>query len=270
MDNTISNQPLFTTSSKLTAHAIFMGQRLDTGRFMNYERLASNPLMIRAEEQGVVALFRYGVLVFFGMDNEAITRFLDKSAPLVTEPFSTPESDRALLITSDEDNDRVINNQIVLKDFNARRLQVVADVLAKNVILGHYETGIAGHFDHIEPLARGLTMGHKIRSSRAMLKHIGEMLLIEAKMIGRVEVSEKPELIWEYPEHERLYLRLEDEFELSERHQAITHKFGLIARTAETTLSILQDQRTLRVEWYIVILIVIDIAITLTEKALGI
>lgn len=32
-------------------------------------------------------------------------------------------------------------------------------------------------------------------------------------MIGRVEVNEKPEVISDYPEHARLYLRLEDEYE---------------------------------------------------------
>lgn len=87
-------------------------------------------------------------------------------------------------------------------------------------------------------------------------------------MMGRVEVSEKPELLWDHPEHERLYLRLEDEYELSERHAALDRKLSLLSRTAQTVLSILQDKRTLRVEWYITILIVIEIFITLGEKLL--
>lgn len=87
-------------------------------------------------------------------------------------------------------------------------------------------------------------------------------------MVGRVEVTEKPELLWDHPEHEQLYLRLEDEYELTERHAALDRKLSLISRTAETVLSILQDKRTLRVEWYITILIVIEIFITLGEKIL--
>ena len=90
--------------------------------------------------------------------------------------------------------------------------------------------------------------------------------MIEGKMIGRVEIAEKPELIWDHPEYERLYLRLEDEYELTERHAAVDRKLALISRTAETLLSILQNQRSLRVEWYIVVLIVIEIVITLIDK----
>ena len=68
-----------------------------------------------------------------------------------------------------------------------------------------------------------------------------DTLLIEAKMIGRVEATEKPELIWDYPEYERLFMRLEDEYELSERQSALERKLSLISRTAETLLGILQN-----------------------------
>lgn len=82
-------------------------------------------------------------------------------------------------------------------------------------------------------------------------------------MVGRVEVTEKPELLWEHSELERVYLRLEDEFELHERHVALEHKLELISRTAAT---LLQTNRSLRVEWYIVILIVVEIVLTLYDK----
>ena len=37
-------------------------------------------------------------------------------------------------------------------------------------------------------------------------------------MVGRVAVAEKPELLWDRPDLEGLYIRLEDEFEIKERH----------------------------------------------------
>ena len=67
------------------------------------------------------------------------------------------------------------------------------------------------------------------------------------------------------PELERLYAKLEDEYEIEERHRALERKLDLISRTAETVLDLLQTQRSIRVEWYIVILIVIEILLTLYE-----
>ena len=54
-------------------------------------------------------------------------------------------------------------------------------------------------------------------------------------------------------------MRLMDEFEIKERHMALERKLQLIGSTAETILNIMQTKRNLRVEWYIVVLIVIEI-----------
>ena len=81
--------------------------------------------------------------------------------------------------------------------------------------------------------------------------------IAEEHTVGRVEVTEKPELLWNRPELERLYLRLQEEYELPERDRALTRKLELIAQTATTSLGLLEARRSLRVEWYIVILILL-------------
>lgn len=57
-------------------------------------------------------------------------------------------------------------------------------------------------------------------------------LLPALPTVGRVEVDEKPETLWERPDLERFYVRLEDEYELKERHLALERKLELISRTA--------------------------------------
>jgi hypothetical protein len=80
------------------------------------------------------------------------------------------------------------------------------------------------------------------------------------------EQAAKPDLIWDRPDLERLFLRLEDEYEISERYAALNQKLELISRTAETVLELLQHRRGMRVEWYIVILIVLEILLTLYQR----
>lgn len=98
------------------------------------------------------------------------------------------------------------------------------------------------------------------------MSHMGQTLLIQTKIIGRVEVDEKPDLLWDMPELERMFSRLEDEYELRERHNALKQKLELIYQTADAMMGLLSDKRTLHVEWYIVILIVVDILMGLAEK----
>jgi uncharacterized Rmd1/YagE family protein len=142
-------------------------------------------------------------------------------------------------------------------------LQLVADILAKSLVLSHYETRIAENFDRIEPLAamlreNGRAGGH----SKELLRHIGDVLLVQQKMVGRVETGEKPELLWEHPELERLYMRLAEEYELRERDRALDRKLDVISRTVETLLGLLQTRSSLRVEWYIVLLIIAELLLS--------
>jgi uncharacterized Rmd1/YagE family protein len=133
-------------------------------------------------------------------------------------------------------------------------------------MLGHYEDHIAQTFDRVEPLAAQLErQGHARQHMRELTRQIGTTLLSLHRMVGRAEVGEKPEPLWEYPELERLYLRLESEYEIRERQLALERKLEVISRTVETLLDLLQARRTLRVEWYIVLLIVVEILLTLYE-----
>jgi required for meiotic nuclear division protein 1 len=94
--------------------------------------------------------------------------------------------------------------------------------------------------------------------------HNGEVLLGQHKMIGRVEVSEKPELLWEHPELERRYARLADEYKLRECDRAVDRKLYMITQTAETLLGLVQNRSSLRVEWYIVVFIVAELLLSLS------
>ena len=62
-----------------------------------------------------------------------------------------------------------------------------------------------------------------------------------------------------------LQVTAQQEYEIRDRHVALERKLRLINDTAATLLDLLQARRSLRVEWYIVILIVVEILLTLYE-----
>ncbi len=255
---------LFAGKTAIRARALFVGERIDLRALETAQRLALAPLVVSAGTQGCAVLFRYGVVVLFDLDAVEEASFLAHLRPLVSEPLDRPETEEIGLTANSQREERVEGGMVLLHEFGVERLQIVADILAKSVVLAYYEASIANVFDRIEPLAAGLQReGRGGYRGKELLRHIGGTLLIQHKMVGRVEVSEKPEILWDRPDLERLYLRLQDEYELRERHLALERKLELISRTAETLLDLLQHKRSLRVEWYIVILIVVEILLTL-------
>lgn len=254
--------------AKFVVRALYVGERIDLRSFAKSSRVvAQQPVTMPIDGGGIVVLYRYGACVFF--DTEAVDqeRFLAVLGPNIEQPYKRPENEEVLISVSSKKKEGMEGGAtVILKDTSGERLQVVAAALGKSVALAQYETDVASTFDHIEPIAAQLEKTGRVgRDVRLLLRHIGRALQNEHKMVARVEVIERPELLWEYPELEQLYLRLEDEFELSERAEILDRKLELISRTVSTTLDVLQTQRGLRVEWYIVALIVFEILLSIYD-----
>ncbi len=247
------------------ARAHLLGERIDL-RGLEHERpLALTPLTIRVGEAGCAVMLRYGVVVTFALSETEEQSLLASLRHLVSDPYDPPETESVQLEQRAEADDQVDpSGRILLKAMTAPRLQIVADILAKHLVLAHYEAGIAAVFDRLEPLAGSLRRTGRSGSQGALLlKHIGGVLLIQHKMVGRVEVTERPEVLWENPEFERFYARLESEYELRDRSRALDRKLDFIFRTAETLVRLVESRRTLRLEWYVVALIVLEVLLSL-------
>ena len=129
------------------------------------------------------------------------------------------------------DREGVTGGAAFLEDAAVERLQVVADIVSKSALLSLYEKRVAAEFDRIEPLAAELDRSGRIPGkTKQLLKYIGSMLLVEQRMVGRAEITEKPEVLWDNPALEGLFVKLEDEFEIRERHAAIERKLRLISK----------------------------------------
>jgi required for meiotic nuclear division protein 1 len=236
---------------------------LGNGVSESWRRLAERPPVLAAPRNGCAMVFRYGAVVLFGVSPEDEPSLLEDLQ--VREPLARAETETVeLRIDGDfENGPRVQDGVIFVPDENMARLQIIAEALAKSVVLAHYENTIAAVFDRLEPLAQNLNDRGRAGNVRELLKHIGDALLFEQRMVGRVEVREKPDALWDTAELERFYPRLDREYELRDRAVALERKLDLISRTASTALDLVQQRSVLRVEWYIVALIVIEILLTL-------
>lgn len=264
LDLTIVSNQDFAPIQRLSARAFFLGERIDLRALESTDALATNPFTCKAGQSGFAVLFRYGAIILFNLEPLEEASFLTGLKPFVSSQFPEAYTETSTLIIDSRCQERVDPEGIHLQDLNVERLQIVGGILAKSVVLDHYETRVAGIFDRIEPLAMAIqNQGRQRPKDRELLRHIGGTLLMQQRMVGLVEIGEKPEALWEHPDLERLYLKLEDEYELRDRFRALDRKLVLITKTAETSLELMQHDSNQRLEWYIVILIIVEILLNL-------
>ncbi|MBW8078022.1 MAG: hypothetical protein GJU76_08115 [Gallionella sp.] len=254
----------------IKARALLLGDRLDLKLFKLSDCLSTTPLTLEVDAAGGIAvLFRYGVVVLFGVPITAELRFVESLKPLLSNAYATPEVEE-LEIHCGMTSLGVQSGAVSLDTLSLEKLQVIADALSKNLVLSLYEKKVAGEFDKIEPLAQELATHGKVSGgSKQLLSKIGHMLLIEHRMVGRAEIGDKPETLWDFPHLEGLYASLEDEFELIERQSALDRKLGLISDTAQTLADVWDNKQLHKLEWYVIGLILFEIVLSLSERARG-
>ena len=251
-------------SDRSRIRARFVGNRLNLRQLEAGKPLAVHPLAVRVGERGYAVLFRFGAVALVDVSPVEEAAFYDSLAPFVTEPEARPEIEELEIEIRPEGPERVDENgRLALRALDLERLRVVAHVLAKSAVLAAYEHRATAMFDRVEALADELRRGGRVRRGRELAREIGDLLLAQARTVGRAEVAEKPELIWDDAVLDRLYEHLAAEYELRERDRALARKLDVASNTVETYLNLLLSRQNIRVEWYIVLLIVFEIGLTL-------
>lgn len=245
----------------LTVRAILLGDRLTIDRASQDGIVSTVPFCYR-KDGGYVVVFRYGAVVLVGLDpgqeRDALTPLMRAAAP-----GETSEEERlSIELQQGEDEGFISAGKLRLRELTAAHVLVLADVLAKSVALARYERDIALVFDTIEPAATRLAeTGRVPRARKALLQLIGEALRAQHRVSGRIAFAEKPEILWDHPELERFYARLEDEYEIIERGTLLNGKVGVVSMAAQTFTDMIDTERSARLELLIVILILAELLI---------
>lgn len=247
--------------------ALQLGERIDTKGLEREEAFSSVPLAFRTAGGGMAVLFKSGAAVFIGMtpvDEEQLIRSLGAR---IVEPLEDRETESQRLIVKPEE-DALLSpaGDLQIKSADPDRLLLVAEALAMTVALAYDERRIAVAFDRIDEIAQSLQDRRLPPSGPgALLEQIGEALLIQQRLAARVDLDEKPDVLWDHPELERFWARLVEEYDLTQRARAVSRKLDVIRGTADTLTDLMATRTSHRLEWYIIGLICFEIGLSLYD-----
>jgi uncharacterized Rmd1/YagE family protein len=257
--------------TRLRVRAVLLGDRINTLGLRREAPVSTTPLAFRVGAGGLAVLFRYGAAVLIGLGEEDEAQVLAGVKDHVVGAGGPYEEEIAQILVDPRQEEQITaTGAIQLKAATIEHQLIVADALAKSVALAQDERQMAQVFEKIEPFAASLASGGRWPAGRAaVLRLIGQSLLAQHRLAGRVAVREKPDILWDRPNLERFYARLEDEYELIERAEDLDRKLSVIGSTAEALLDMLDTSRFLRLEVLVVLLILAELALGVIETPLG-
>lgn len=228
------------------------------------------PATDRDQEQ--VYLYYFGGVVFINCSGELIARFFDGLRQFTDQLKDHPQlpfREEYRLEIDHAKGVSIANDSASMPEYNQAYLDIICFVIAKSVALERIEERIEQVLDEVEGLIASLGRGKLELPDRDLARLASSILGMKYTSIAHIMVLDKPEITWDDPAADRLYLTLASQFELAPRYSEIKHKAETLKDVTDVFTSLSHARRSARLEWIIIALIAFEIIMALWQKFMG-
>ncbi len=218
----------------------------------------SDELFYQVSADKFAYVFQYGMVSFFNLDANEINRFLQVIKPPDQSFFSDKHTE--VVNVSIGDKVKVEFDKVILPEINSEMIRLVMLNASQSVALTRYseitETLLVETNEHTKYLeAKG-----KLDISGSKLKRfIGKTLNIKNKISENLYIFDAPNIVWEDETLNTLNLDLKQTFDLKDRYRFIHHRIDIIKENLELFKDIMDHKESSKLEWIIIILILVEV-----------
>ncbi|XP_055371656.1 required for meiotic nuclear division protein 1 homolog [Condylostylus longicornis] len=143
-----------------------------------------------------------------------------------------------------------------------------SNAMSATVKLGICEAILDLFVDDMEFIAEDLKKGRSIRISRAeVLRKTGELFALRHLINLSSDLLDTPDFYWDREELESIYIQVCGYFNISRRTKVMNEKLNHLIELAHLVSSNLNDAHHVRLEWMIIVLIMVEVAFEILHYA---
>jgi uncharacterized Rmd1/YagE family protein len=231
--------------------------------------LFTNPLVLEPQKGSFVFLARFGGVVFWNCP-EALIRQIHEELKSLPGLSNLEEQARDFLkVKVGSTEDSVGFSEVQLRDFTLEKLCIVSLTLAQSVALDHFEGAVSQAMARFQPVVLALShTGKLMLPHRQVLRIIGFAMEVRAAVLDNLTLFDDPPDTWESESLAHLDSALYDQFDLEERLGAIKEKLAYLQDAGATFLGLLDTRKNHRLEWIIILLILVEIMLFIGKDLL--
>ncbi|ADY29888.1 MULTISPECIES: RMD1 family protein [Cellulophaga] len=230
-------------------------------RSLTWELLFSDgdELFYKMGNEKFVYIFQYGMVGFFNHTLEEKRTILDSIKPfckgLKDERFSEEVN-----VVIEPEKQEVSFNKVIIPFFDYEAIRLIVLNASQSVALDNYfditeqllgETN--EHTKYLEQKGKLDISGNKLK------RFIGRVLNIKNEISENLYIFDSPDITWDNEALSLLNLELKKTFDLKDRYRYIHERLEIIKENLELFKDIMDHKESSRLEWIIIILIVIEV-----------
>lgn len=258
-------------ATKYVINAYYVAKSLNLAEIEKKNELSlltkrRNSLVIQPSQDRMLAVFSFGVAVFFNFEEKLASKFLKQITKYGTDPLEKPEIEEYAVVVDPERKVSVEFDNVVLSKIDSEQIHMISEVLAQSAAIDYVEQQVSQFVKKFEHINGSLERDGKIPvRDKEVLKTIGAGRNIVQYVISQMSLLDKPDITWEDKELESLFVSMRKMFELEDRFQSLEFRLNFIQDTSELILDILENKRSVNLELAVIVLSVLDVALFLYE-----
>ncbi|XP_031621233.1 required for meiotic nuclear division protein 1 homolog [Contarinia nasturtii] len=136
-----------------------------------------------------------------------------------------------------------------------------SNAMVGSVKLGIWEAMLEDYIDGLADVTSDLKNGRRIKMSRSLiLRKTGELFALKHLINLESDLLETPDFYWDREKLEQLFSKTSTYFSISKRKRTINEKINHCIELTELISSNLNDAHHVRLEWMIIVLIMVEVA----------
>lgn len=252
---------------KYELETIYIGEYIDLKKvqegvkhytFLNRD----HPLVIHLLEDQYAALTKFGSVTFWNVPHRLRAQFLSEIKPYAKAKKEAYPYDEDTEVVVSGETDQVTFERVSLSHIDINHIKIISYVLSQSVALERYENEIETSLSEIGVIVENLkTSGKAMLREKEVLKQIGKVLSVKQTVVAHLSLFDKPEEVWNSPDLENLYNKLNSEYDLRVRFDVLDEKTKYLSDISQMLMNFLAEKRNAFLEMVIIVLIVIEIGL---------
>lgn len=254
-------------SVKYDLETVYIGEYIDLKKVQenikHYSFLnRDHPLVVQLLKDKYVVLTKFGAVTFWNVPYRLRSQFFNELRPYIKAKKESYPYDEDTKIIVGGEFDRVTFEKVFLSHIDVNHIKIISYVLSQSVALERYEDEIETSLSEIGVIVENLkTSGKAMLRERQVLKQIGRVLSVKQTVVAHLSLFDKPEEVWESPDLENLYNKLNVEYDLRDRFDVLDEKTNYLSDISQMLMNFLAEKRNAFLEIIIIVLFVVDLAL---------
>jgi uncharacterized Rmd1/YagE family protein len=211
-------------------------------------------------------VFAYGAVVHWNISAEQQTKLHQLLLTYADNALSVIEEDH-FTFSLNCPATRIVEDQIEIESSDPILIFSLSQGMAQSIKLASFETNAITTINNTNYIPKSLAENGSIKLSRQNIAKIrGQLFLTKSDIILNYDLLDTPDFFWEYPEYENIYVVVAKYLEIAPRTEVLSKKLETIHELFEMLADEQKHRHSSILEWIIIWLIAIEIAMTLLDK----